>query len=49
LAQAVTDEESIARFTREATLAAQIKSPHAVQIFDYGMTTAGTPFIDCKP
>src|SRR6185503_19501699 len=45
LAHAAIDEEAIARFTREATLAAQIRSPHAVQIFDYGTTASGLPFI----
>ncbi|MBI4705014.1 MAG: protein kinase [Deltaproteobacteria bacterium] len=33
------------RFGREASLAAQIKSPHVVQIFDHGRTEDGTPFI----
>ena len=34
-----------ARFARETTAAAQIKSPHVVQIFDNGVTDDGTPFI----
>ncbi|MBI4705529.1 MAG: protein kinase [Deltaproteobacteria bacterium] len=33
------------RFDREASLAAQIKSPHVVQIFDHGRMGDGTPFI----
>jgi eukaryotic-like serine/threonine-protein kinase len=35
----------ITRFTREATAAAQIKSPHVVQIFDHGVTPDGHPYI----
>jgi tRNA A-37 threonylcarbamoyl transferase component Bud32/tetratricopeptide (TPR) repeat protein len=33
------------RFRREAQLAAKIRSPHVVQIFDYGCMTDGTPYI----
>jgi eukaryotic-like serine/threonine-protein kinase len=33
------------RFEREARLAAKMKSPHAVQIFDHGTTDDGTPYI----
>ena len=35
----------LARFAREAMIAAQVKSPHVVQVFDSGTTTSGTPFI----
>jgi len=35
----------VARFTREATSAAQIKSPHVVQILDYGVSLEGLPYI----
>jgi eukaryotic-like serine/threonine-protein kinase len=35
----------VTRFTREATLAAQIKSPHVVQILDHGVLPEGVPFI----
>ncbi len=37
--------ELVARFTREATAAAQIKSPHVVQTFDHGVMTDGSPYI----
>ena len=37
--------QSAARFKREAAAAASVKSPHVVQVLDYGVTTAGTPFI----
>ncbi len=33
------------RFAREAQLAARIDHPHAVRIFDHGLTDEGTPFI----
>jgi serine/threonine-protein kinase len=38
------DAEALERFTREATSAAQIKSPHVVQIFDHGVFS-GLPYI----
>ena len=34
-----------ARFRREAAAAAQVRSPHVVQMLDYGMTERGTPYI----
>ncbi len=33
------------RFKREAEAASQVKSPHVVQTFDYGVTAEGVPFI----
>ena len=33
------------RFKREAEAASQVKSPHVVQTFDYGVTSDGVPFI----
>jgi serine/threonine-protein kinase len=39
------DEELVARFEREAKAAARIKSPHVVEIFDYGLTAAGLPYM----
>ncbi len=33
------------RFKREAAAAAQLKSPHVVQVFDYGLTSDGVQFI----
>jgi serine/threonine-protein kinase len=38
-------ETDNARFRREAAAAAQVKSPHVVQILDYGHTDRGTPYI----
>lgn len=35
----------VARFRREASSAAKIKSPHVVQVFDHGITTEGVPYI----
>ena len=35
----------VTRFSREAHAAAQIKSPHVVQIFDHGITPEGVPYI----
>jgi hypothetical protein len=45
IAEELPDADSIARFRREATLAAQIKSPHVVQIFDHGFTDDQFPYI----
>ena len=44
-AEIAKDGPAVARFTREATAAAQIKSPHVVQIFDHGVTSDGIPYI----
>lgn len=41
---AVPDEDTVARFLREAKAAANLRSPHVVQILDYGMED-GVPFI----
>ena len=38
------DPEAVGRFTREATSAARIRSPHVVQIFDHGVLD-GIPYI----
>ncbi len=35
----------VTRFSREAHAAAQIKSPHVVQILDHGITPEGVPYI----
>jgi eukaryotic-like serine/threonine-protein kinase len=37
--------EAVARFKQEATAAAQIRSPHVVQIFDHGVTDDGAPYM----
>jgi len=39
------DVDLLERFNREAKAAAQIKSPHVVQIFDHGVTGQDTPYI----
>jgi serine/threonine-protein kinase len=41
---AVPDEDTVARFLREAKAAAALRSPHVVQIIDYGVDK-GTPFM----
>ncbi|MBK8254865.1 MAG: serine/threonine protein kinase [Polyangiaceae bacterium] len=41
----IGDQGFLARFTREAVSSARIKSPHAVQIFDHGVTADGVPYI----
>jgi serine/threonine-protein kinase len=40
-----TSSEAVQRFQREATAAAQIRSPHVVQTLDHGVTTDNTPYI----
>jgi serine/threonine-protein kinase len=42
--EALPDEETIARFMREAQAAATLRSPHVVQILDYGIDQT-LPFI----
>ncbi len=44
-AQLANDEGSIRRFRREASTAASIKSPHVVQMFDYGIMDDGVPYM----
>lgn len=39
------DAAMVARFSREAAAAAQVRSPHVVQVFDHGITAAGQPYI----
>jgi eukaryotic-like serine/threonine-protein kinase len=39
------NQEAMLRFEREATLAAQAKSPHVVQVFDHGVSQFGLPYI----
>ncbi len=46
LADRLTDDPtSQARFAREASAAAQVKSPHVVQMLDHGIMPGGHPFI----
>jgi serine/threonine protein kinase len=40
-----TNAEAHERFSREAAAAAQVKSPHVVQMLDHGITPEGIPFI----
>jgi eukaryotic-like serine/threonine-protein kinase len=44
-AQLVTSADAVERFAREAGAAAQVKSPHVVQMLDHGITADGVPFI----
>jgi serine/threonine protein kinase len=41
----VDDPEIRARFKREAKICAQIGSSHVVEVFDYGVTDEGAPFL----
>jgi serine/threonine-protein kinase len=46
LAEYGENDEAVARFEREATAAARIKSPHVVQVLDHGITeNEGVPYI----
>lgn len=42
---ALSRERTLRRFKREASLAAKIRNPHVVEIFDYGVTADDTPYI----
>jgi serine/threonine-protein kinase len=39
------DPETLHRFSREAAAAANVKSPHVVQVLDHGVAPDGSPFI----
>jgi serine/threonine-protein kinase len=41
----VNSADAIARFSREAAAASQVKSPHVVQMLDHGLTEDGLPYI----
>src|SRR5262245_54682411 len=46
MSRAVASEPHfVERFRREATAAAQLKSPHVAQVFDHGVTPTGEPYI----
>src|SRR5579864_4942980 len=38
-------QEALARFSREAAAASQVKSPHVVQMLDHGVGVDGAPYI----
>jgi len=38
-------ERNLKRFKREASIAAKIRSPHVVEIFDFGITDDGIPYM----
>jgi serine/threonine-protein kinase len=40
-----SDPTAVARFTREATAASQVRSPHVVQVLDHGLTGDRVPYI----
>jgi serine/threonine-protein kinase len=44
-AEFTTSPEALARFSREAAAASQVKSPHVVQTLDHGITSEGLPYI----
>ena len=44
-ADLAANAEALERFRREAAAAAEVRSPHVVQIFDYGLATSGAPYI----
>jgi serine/threonine-protein kinase len=41
----VDSPDAIARFSREAAAASQVKSPHVVQMLDHGFIDGGAPYI----
>lgn len=44
-AQIAQDPQSLERFKREAAAAANVKSPHVVQVLDHGVAPDGSPYI----
>jgi serine/threonine-protein kinase len=44
-AELAAHPDAKARFEREAAASANVKSPHVVQVFDYGVTEGGVPYI----
>ncbi len=44
-AQCASSRNARERFEREATALAQLRSPHVVQVFDYGVAEVGGPFM----
>jgi serine/threonine-protein kinase len=44
-AELASNEAHLERFSREAAAAANVKSPHVVQVLDHGLTDANVPFI----
>src|SRR5205823_14817410 len=44
-AHLVSDTEAIKRFHREAKAVSRVKHPHTVTLFDFGITSAGQPYI----
>ncbi len=40
-----TNPDAVSRFAREAAAAAQVKSPHVVQMLDHGLSETGVPYI----
>jgi serine/threonine-protein kinase len=45
ISKEIMSPEARARFTREALVAARLKSAHVVRMFDHGATSDGVPFI----
>ena len=45
LSASLDDPVSVARFRQEAKAAAEIRSPHVVQVFDHGVTGDGENYI----
>ncbi len=39
------DSDALARFAREAAAAAEVRSPHVVQVLDHGLSDDGVPYI----
>jgi serine/threonine-protein kinase len=44
-AELLESPEAVARFSREAAAASQVKSPHVVQMLDHGVMAGGAPYI----
>ncbi len=45
LSQLISDTNSVKRFQQESKAAARLKHPHIIDVYDFGISPAGQPYI----